>query len=223
MTIEHRMQEYYAARAPEYERVYQKPERQTDLRLLEGWLPALFAGKRVLEVAAGTGYWTQFVAPVAAAITVTDGSAETLALAQARIAPLPQARFLVADAYALPPTLGRFDAALAGFWFSHVPLARRRAFLVGLHARLEPGATVVLLDNRYVPGSNQPISECDAEGNSYQTRRLDDGSVHRVLKNFPGETELCAVIQGIGDNPHYRAYEYFWAFHYTTRAAEPAV
>ncbi len=222
MTIENRMQAYYAARAPEYDRVYQKPERQADLRLLEAWLPALFAGKRVLEVAAGTGYWTQFVAPVAAAITVTDSSAETLALAQTRVS-APRARFQVADAYALPAGLGRFDAALAGFWFSHVPLARRRAFLEGLHARLEPGATVVLLDNRYVPGSNHPVSERDAEGNSYQTRRLDDGSVHRVLKNFPGETELCAAIQGIGDNPHYRAYEYFWAFHYTTRAPEPAV
>ena len=34
------MQGYYAARAPEYDRVYLKPERQADLRAIEAWLPA---------------------------------------------------------------------------------------------------------------------------------------------------------------------------------------
>lgn len=52
------MAAYYAARATEYEAVYAKPERQADLRLLEAWLPGVFAGRRVLEVAAGTGWWT---------------------------------------------------------------------------------------------------------------------------------------------------------------------
>ncbi|MBI5579216.1 MAG: class I SAM-dependent methyltransferase, partial [Deltaproteobacteria bacterium] len=33
------MQSYYAARAPEYDSVYRKPERQPDLRSIEGWLP----------------------------------------------------------------------------------------------------------------------------------------------------------------------------------------
>jgi hypothetical protein len=33
--------------------------------------------------------------------------------------------------------------------------------------------------------SNTPISRRDADGNTYQRRTLDDGSVHEVLKNFP--------------------------------------
>jgi hypothetical protein len=33
------MHEYYAVRAPEYDRVYKKPERQQDLRAIERWLP----------------------------------------------------------------------------------------------------------------------------------------------------------------------------------------
>lgn len=53
------MQSYYAARASEYERIYAKPERQADLRRLESMIPAMFARCNVLEIASGTGYWTQ--------------------------------------------------------------------------------------------------------------------------------------------------------------------
>lgn len=50
------MQAYYAARAREYDQDCAKPERQADLRAIERWLPPLFAGTRVLEVACGTAY-----------------------------------------------------------------------------------------------------------------------------------------------------------------------
>ena len=59
---------YYARRALEYERVYERPERQTDLRNLEQVTAEAFPGLRVLEVACGTGYWTQFAARSAASI-----------------------------------------------------------------------------------------------------------------------------------------------------------
>ena len=55
------MQSYYAARAGEYDAVYEKPERQADLRQIEQWLPSALYGERLLEVACGTGYWTQFL------------------------------------------------------------------------------------------------------------------------------------------------------------------
>lgn len=48
---------YCARRAAEYERVYDKPERQADLAAMRRWLPPHFAGRRVLEVACGTGWW----------------------------------------------------------------------------------------------------------------------------------------------------------------------
>ena len=50
------MRDYYARRATYYERVYLKPERQRDLRTMEAWLPSMFVGRRVLEVACGTGW-----------------------------------------------------------------------------------------------------------------------------------------------------------------------
>src|SRR5213593_2595304 len=56
------MQRYYAQRAAYYERVYDKPERQDDLRVMKAWLATPFEGRRVLEIACGTGYWTPHAA-----------------------------------------------------------------------------------------------------------------------------------------------------------------
>lgn len=212
------LQSYYAARASEYDRIYRKPERQADLRAIERWLPPKFAGARVIEIACGTGYWTQFIAPVAVQLLALDAAAETLAIARTRV-PEGKVDFVLGDAYALPRHIGPFDAAFAGFWFSHVPKARRREFLLGLAARLEPGARVVLLDNCYVEGSSTPLSAQDADGNTYQTRRLDDGSTHQVLKNFPSATELQELVSGLGERAVFTAWEYYWAFEYTTATA----
>jgi SAM-dependent methyltransferase len=207
------MQSYYAARASEYDNVYAKPERQNDLRLIEGWLPGVFARSTVLEVACGTGYWTKFIAGAAAHIVAVDSAPETIRVARRRHFS-GNVEFVVGDAYALPDTSRKYSAGFAGFWYSHVPKSRVREFLLGFHAQLESGARVVLLDNRFVAGSSTPIAERDANGNTYQTRTLDNGGIHRVLKNFPSESELRAATEGLCSNFRYRAWQYYWAVEY---------
>jgi ubiquinone/menaquinone biosynthesis C-methylase UbiE len=212
------LQSYYASRAGEYDRVYEKPERQADLRAIERWLPSDLRGEAVLEVACGTGYWTRFIAPVAASVLAIDSAPETLRIAKNRVT-ADAVTFEVGDAYALPRGAG-FTAAFAGFWLSHVPVDRQAEFLRGLGAALRPGARVVLLDNRFVEGNSTPISERDDAGNTYQRRTLGDGSTHRVLKNYPSEVELHALVDtGIGSAAAYRAWEYFWAFEYRVPGA----
>src|SRR5262249_36987352 len=53
------MVSYYAQRAPEYDRIYDLPLWQDDLRRLEALTSRVFAGRRVFETACGTGYWTR--------------------------------------------------------------------------------------------------------------------------------------------------------------------
>src|SRR6476659_7048530 len=65
MSVDAAMVEYYRQRAPYYERVYHKPERQEDLRELREMVVATFAGKHVLDVACGTGYWTEIIGDAA--------------------------------------------------------------------------------------------------------------------------------------------------------------
>lgn len=204
---------YYSARAPEYDLVYSKPERQADLRVIEHWLPSLFAGQSIIEVACGTGYWTQFLAPVASEVVAIDASPETLVIAKERV-PVNSVQFAVGDAYDLPIRAQKFSGAFAGFWLSHVPRQSIATFLQGLHATLNPGARVVFLDNRFVVGSSTPISEPDQSGNTYQLRRLQDGSTHSILKNFPSESELRAMVENSSSQVNFHCWQYYWALEY---------
>ena len=211
------MQAYYAARANEYEGIYAKSERQPDLRRLETTIPALFAGRKLLEIACGTGYWTRHIARTAAQIVATDLTEETLQVARGKELPDEGVRFTLADAFKLHADLGQFDAAFAGFWISHIKLAERSAFLDSLRARLAPGAIVAFLDNLYVEGNSTPIARRDPEGNTWQQRSLSDGSTHMVLKNYPAEAELVAAVDRYGVNCSYLALEYYWLFSFEVR------
>jgi SAM-dependent methyltransferase len=209
---------YYAARATEYERIYDKPERQADLAELRRRIPQYFAGRNVLEVACGTGYWTREIAAAARSVTATDVNKEVLAIARSKGLPPERVRFESADVYHLPERYVGFNAAFAGFWWSHVPRRGVRAFLESLHSALARGAVVVALDNRYVEGSSTPIAHIGADGNSFQRRRLADGSEHLVLKNFPGEEDLRSEIEGLAGGIEYIELEYYWLLKYEVSA-----
>jgi demethylmenaquinone methyltransferase/2-methoxy-6-polyprenyl-1,4-benzoquinol methylase len=212
---EESMRQYYAQRAHVYERVYYKPERQSDLRAMESALAAPFAGRHVLEVACGTGWWTPHGARLAASWLATDLNPETMAIAQSKALPA-SVRFAVVDAYTLAGIEEQhFDGAFAGFWWSHVPLARLPAWLALLHSRLQPGARVVLLDNRFVAGSSTAISRRDDEGNTYQRRALDDGSEHEVLKNFPDRDGAIAAAGERVRDPVWTEHVHYWVLSYT--------
>lgn len=213
-SVEARMAAYYAARAAEYERVYQKPARQGELRALEAWLGEAFIGRRVLEIACGTGWWTLHGAAHAREWLATDLNPETLAVARAKAMPAC-VRLQTADAYALQGLAGRgFDAAFVGCWWSHVPRRRLPDWLSDLHRCLEPGARVVVVDNRYVEGDSTPLARVDADGDGYQHRRLDDGSVHEVLKNFPTFDEAREALGPCARDARWIEYPHFWVLDY---------
>ncbi|BAL93543.1 class I SAM-dependent methyltransferase [Rubrivivax gelatinosus] len=208
------MLDYYKRRAAYYERVYHRPERQADLRAMEASLAAPFAGRRVLEIACGTGWWTPHAARDAQRWLATDANPETMDVARAKALPAA-VEFRQVDAYTLDG-LGdeTFDAAFSGCWWSHVPLQALPGWLATLHARLEPGARVVMLDNSFVQTSSTPLTRRDEAGNTYQDRVLDDGSVHEVLKNFPTPDEAFAVLGPRARDPRWTAYEHYWVLDY---------
>ena len=217
MSIEATMVSYYADRAKEYERIYHKPERQADLRQLRGYVERTFAGADVFEVACGTGYWTEVLARSAASVVATDINEEVLAVARTKPVDVRTVTFQRADAYALPSLPQRFTGGVSGFWWSHIPKAKIREFIRGFHRAFLPDARVVFIDNAYVEGNSTPISRTDEHGDTYQTRRLDDGSTHEVLKNFPTESELYSDVDGFAADVRVELLPYYWILSYVPR------
>ena len=204
------LEAYYAKRAGEYERIYQKAERQDELAWARERIPRLYAGRRVLEVACGTGYWTQFIAPKAAHVIACDINEPVLEIAREKPVPAGRVDFVKADAFAPGGVGAGCDAAFAGFWWSHVRKSALPGWVGGLARVLAPGAVVAVLDNRYVEGSSTPLSRRDAEGNTYQVRQLLSGETHEVLKNFPTAAELADVVRPFAAEAHLEETQYYW-------------
>ena len=208
---------YYSARAGEFEKVYAIPERQDDLRELHRIVADTLRGRRVLDVACGTGYWTRVIAPDAVAITGCDLSPEVLRMARDAQPATAPADFVIGDAFALQEVAGEFDAAFVGFLWSHIPREDLSRFLHGLHARLPRASRVFLIDNRFVAGSNWPVTRTDAQGNTYQRRTLESGAEFEVLKNFASVLEIRAAIAAAGGvNVAVRELTYYWYATYGT-------
>ena len=91
--------EYYARRVSEYEEIYAKPERQSDLHALKDHIKNLLHGHHTLEIACGTGYWTTVVGETAASVLGIDLHTSVLERAMARCRGQPHVRFQQADAY----------------------------------------------------------------------------------------------------------------------------
>ncbi|MBU6401864.1 MAG: methyltransferase domain-containing protein [Verrucomicrobia bacterium] len=211
--------EYYSHRAPEYEAMWRRndPVRQAEQAAIVGAMRTWFRGRRVLEVACGTGYWTQFLVPSAERVCGIDVSAQMLALARAKPLPPEKVTWLQADAYSLSAVPGQFDAGLANFWFSHVPRTRLGEFLAGFHRRIGAAAVVFMADNVFVPGLGGECVTVPGSQDTFKRRELADGSKHIVLKNYYDADRLRRILEPWSAALSVRVGQCFWWVQYQVR------
>lgn len=183
--------EYYNRRAPVYDRIYDRhdPGRQVELATVKQVMDDTFSGKRVLELACGTGYWTESLSDAARSVVAIDAAENALKLAVQRRYRCP-VYYVRADLYHLCLCDKEFDGLLAGFWLSHVPRKRLSSHLAIIFKNLKPDGCALFFDNLYHPESGLIIDPQDGSSDTFKIRRLDDGSCHRVLKNYFSEKEL---------------------------------
>ena len=151
-----------------------------------------------MELAGGTGWWTERLARTADRLTVVDSSPEVLALNQARVG-RSDVNYVVADLFDWQAD-SHYDVVFFSFWLSHVPRSRFGEFWSLLHSWLTPSGRAFLIDNR-----NDPQPETTAKDPfviKYDTdlhlRRLRDGSVHRVVSVMYEPGELQSLIEAEG-------------------------
>jgi demethylmenaquinone methyltransferase/2-methoxy-6-polyprenyl-1,4-benzoquinol methylase len=182
---------YYRAVAGEYDRAYEGREELRSLDELADGLPIV---GDVLELACGTGQWTRFLADRGHRVTAVDAAPEMLAVAEARTAGLG-VEFVQADLFGwnAPRT---FDTVFFGFWLSHVPPVRFAAFWDWVRGYLSAGGRVCFVDTG--PGERAAEEVLAGQAAPAVRRRLEDGSVHRIVKAFMGPEQLVRSLEELG-------------------------
>jgi ubiquinone/menaquinone biosynthesis C-methylase UbiE len=211
------LEDYYRERATIYDEFYQVNRRKDDLAEVKAWLTERVQGLAILEVAAGTGYWTEVAAPVAKAITATDYNSETLAIAAQRCLG-PHVTLIAADAYRLPEFASPFDVGMAMLWWSHVEKQRREEFLNHFISRLRPGSLILMIDQFYMKGLSNPISRTDKWDNQYTVRTLPNGAKYEIVKNYPSDQELHNSFSEICEDILVTRLGEFWTLSARVRA-----
>jgi SAM-dependent methyltransferase len=173
------MQEYYARRAAEYDATGWEAFEDAEREEVERFVASLPPG-RVLDIGCGTGYLTRLLR---GAVVAVDRSTEMLELARTRV---PAAELVRADVPPLPFADGVFDLAFSSNVYSHIEAAATRAEFIA--AALRVARAVVILEQVWRPGRTRE---------SYELRRLLDGSAYHVFKRYLTPDELARELHGV--------------------------
>ncbi len=196
---------YYEARAPEYDDWYLRRGRyergpihdaawNAELDTAGRWLDALPIQGEIVELAAGTGWWSPLLASKGE-LSLYDAAAAPLELARDRlVAHRLRAHLHIRDAWAEPDR--QVDAVFTGFWLSHVPRDRLEAFLGVVRRWLKPGGTFAFIDSRFDPQSSAADHPTPADDLS--VRRLDDGREFTIVKVYYEPETLEGALRGAG-------------------------
>lgn len=216
------MNEYYRVRAPHHEDYMRFTDNESMEALLAPFVETVereVAGKDVLEVACGTGMWTQILSKRARRVLATDINEECIALARQKSYEGGNVSFTVADAYKLEGLGSGFDVGFAADWWSHIPRSMVVPFYSALGRCLRPGARVVILDMLPSKELDDMFSHFDEEGNLVHRREMPDGKVYEVVKNFPKGDEVVGQLAPYVSDIEYREDEGLrrWVLTYTVR------
>jgi demethylmenaquinone methyltransferase/2-methoxy-6-polyprenyl-1,4-benzoquinol methylase len=202
---------YYRARANEYDQWFLRqgrydhgPEQNArwfaEVGQVEQALEHFAPTGRVLEIACGTGLWTQRLLPYADSISALDASPEVIAHNRQRLSNAPQktpVRYVEADVFSWEPD-GPYDTVFFGFWLSHVPPERFEPSWSLVQAALAPGGRVFFVDSLYSPQGTAIDQRLEGARATTLTRRLNDGREFRIVKVYYQPAQLQARLERLG-------------------------
>lgn len=136
----------------------------------------------VVELACGTGLWTERLLGDVTSVTAVDGSLEMLELCQTRVAD-PRVRYVQADLFAWEPER-TYDVCFFGFWLSHVPEERFETFWEKVRRAVGPEGRVFFIDSLRSEQASAVDHKLPDQGEETMLRRLVDGREYRIVKRF---------------------------------------
>jgi demethylmenaquinone methyltransferase/2-methoxy-6-polyprenyl-1,4-benzoquinol methylase len=203
--LDRAMVDYYEARAPEYDDWYLRRGRyaqgaihdaawDAELDAAGRWLDGLPWGGEIVDLAAGTGWWSPLLAS-RGELSLYDTSPAALDRARERlVAHGLRAHLHVRDAWAEPDR--PVDGLFMGFWLSHVPPGRLADFLALGRRWLRPGGQIAFIDSLADPASGAADHPEPADDRA--VRRLDDGREFTIVKVFYAPDRLVEALTTAG-------------------------
>jgi len=204
--IEQQM-EYYRARAGEYDDwFYRRGRYDRGEDLNQQWFRETAVIRRalhqlgrfdsVLELASGTGIWTEELLTIGQRIVAIDASSEMLDINRQRLRST-RVQYRQKDLFAWEPD-GEFDLVFFAFWLSHVPPELLDAFLDKVRRSIRAGGRLFVLDSLFDPTSTATNHALGEKEQNWQVRKLDDGREFRVVKVFYEPAELEQKLERSG-------------------------
>lgn len=199
---------YYRVRAPEYDAWAERRGSYDRGPLNDGWLAEkqrLTAALRdfkptgnVLEIAGGTGQWTERLVRSASSLTVVDAAPEAIEENRRRLGDVARGvDYQVADFFEWTPRQ-RYDVVFFSYWLSHVPPARFEAFWERVAACLNPGGRVFLIDNVATAHAARLDPEIRGDDDTTVLRPAPDGNLYRIWKVLWEPVQLEMLLATLG-------------------------
>ena len=204
--LEEALVAYYEAGALEHDDWYLRRGRyshgpvhdmawQMELDAATTWLDGLPLGGEIVELAAGTGWWSALLA-TKGQLHAYDAASAPLDLARERLlAHGLRAHLHVRDAWTAPDR--SVDALFAGFWLTHVPRRRLTEFLALARSWLVPGGRFAVIDSLPDPASGT-VDRLPAPGPDLSRRRLADGRELTIPEVHHVPDELIDALRSVG-------------------------
>ncbi len=185
--------DYYRARAGEYDEWFYRvgrydhgaalnqqcfDEAQQVMHVLHDLPPVGTA----LELACGTGIWTEQLLKVADHITALDASPEVLEINRKKLGSA-RVSYQQADLFQWQPE-GQYDLVFFSFWLSHVPPEQLDSFLAKVAQATRPGGRLFIVDSRRAQASSAHDHAPYVEESVEHVRKLNDGRAFTIYKVF---------------------------------------
>ncbi len=215
MPLVNEIVKYYDSLSQQYHESsgYDKETSLATYREIKELIDKLFINRNVLEIACGTGYWTEILSQSASSVLATDLNASMITKAKGLYSST-NIEFRVADAYSLNTIPNHFSGAFSVLFWCHIPKSKIHQFLNTLHSKLAPNSPVLIICQ--LEDQDSMNHAIDSEGNTIALRKADS-QTYNIVKNIPSEKELTELLAPHAKNILYSRYPDYglWSVSYS--------
>ncbi|MBC1213834.1 class I SAM-dependent methyltransferase [Trichormus variabilis ARAD] len=217
---------YYRARANEYDQWFYRIGRYDrgnelnrrwfkEVGIVKQGLQQIGQADKILELACGTGIWTQELLKIGQKITAIDASEEVIEINRRKLNS-PKVEYHQIDLFAWEPQ-AEYDLVFFSFWLSHVPPELLKPFLLKVYKSVRVGGRLFIVDSRFEPTSTANNHILNDDGSIYKNRKLNDGQEFQIVKVFYQQDELQKHLTQVGFKSDVKVTDHYFIYANNTK------